>query len=344
LITSIFLLAGFCRAESAAPELSGASPGEQQAIIAYCGDSRGAIARSLCMSNQVTELLRHGRKPDLAVATPTQRNDIASACSGEATPADRFACERAKLRAAGLPVNDEPGGGQINMVARGNQILSSRPPSLDRMPAMQAFDRDAWLSQRPAMQPAKGGGPLAAQDVYQLVSPAIYVILASDHAIELAERTPHTQGSAVAITDRILLTNCHVVAGRPQILISQRGQSGRATLIFADPAADRCFLKSNSLVLHPVPGIRRFSNLHVGETVFSVGAPSGMEESLGQGLISGLRRLAGVDLIQNSAPTWHGSSGGGLFDSRGNLIGITTAISKTVANMNFSIAAEDFFS
>ena len=95
--------------------------------------------------------------------------------------------------------------------------------------------------------------------------------------------------------------------------------------------------------VHPIRGVRRFEDLHVGESVFSLGTPSGLELSFGEGLVSGLRLNEGVRMIQNSAPSWHGSSGGGLFDARGNLIGITTAGSTTVANMNFSIAAEDFW-
>jgi serine protease Do len=211
-------------------------------------------------------------------------------------------------------------------------------------PGFQFFSIEEWRAERPPMQAARGGPPLPPETLYRKAAPSIYVVIASEHAVELSERTPHAQGSAVAITDRILVTNCHVVAGRPQILLSQQGQSDRATLIYADPGGDRCFLKSDHMILHPVQGVRRFDDLHVGEPVFSVGAPVGLEQSLGQGMISGLRQFEGVDLVQNSAPSWHGSSGGGLFDARGNLVGITTAMSATVPNLNFSIAAQDFWS
>jgi hypothetical protein len=345
LIAGVALLAVSGRADADPPELNGTSPSERAAIIAYCEDSRGSIARGMCMSNQVDNMLRLARKPDLSVATEAQRNQITQSCSGKPQPAMRFACERDALTAAGLPVRNEPGAGQIkaeNATGLGH-IESPLTPRVARRSEFPFFDVEQWRSERPTMQSARGGEALTPANLYQKISPSIYVVIASDHAVELAERTPHAQGSAVAITDRILVTNCHVVAGRPQIRLSQHGQVDRASVIYADPGGDRCFLKTETMTLNPVQGVRRFDDLRVGEPVFSVGTPVGLEQSYGEGIISGLRSFEGVDMVQNSAPSWHGSSGGGLFDARGNLVGITTAISATAPNLNFSIAAQDFW-
>lgn len=97
------------------------------------------------------------------------------------------------------------------------------------------------------------------------------------------------------------------------------------------------------MILHPVQGVRRVEDIKIGEPVYSIGTEAGLERSFGAGIVSGIRQWEGVRIVQNSAPTWHGSSGGGLFDSRGNLVGITTAISTIAANLNFSIAAEEFW-
>ena len=345
LTAGVALLAVSGRAGADPPELNGASPSERAAIVAYCDDSRGSIARGMCLSNQVNNILRLGRKPDLSVATPEQRTQIAASCSGKPEPAVRFACEREALRAAGLPVRNEPGAGEIRAEASTGlgRMESPLTPRVARQSEFPFFDVEQWRTERPSMQSARGGEALPPAILYDKIAPSIYVVVASDHAVELAERAPRAQGSAVAITDRILLTNCHVVEGRPQIRISQRGQADRARVIYADPGGDRCFLKSETMTLYPVQGVRRFDDLHVGETVFSVGTPVGLEQSYGEGIISGLRSFEGVDMVQNSAPSWHGSSGGGLFDARGNLVGITTAISATAANLNFAIAAQDFW-
>jgi S1-C subfamily serine protease len=102
-------------------------------------------------------------------------------------------------------------------------------------------------------------------------------------------------------------------------------------------------LKVAEASLSPVQGIRQFSSLKVGERVYSVGAPSGLERTLGEGIISGLRSSKKDRFVQTTAPISPGSSGGGLFDSSGNLIGVTTFLVKEAQSINFAIAAEDFW-
>jgi serine protease Do len=81
----------------------------------------------------------------------------------------------------------------------------------------------------------------------------------------------------------------------------------------------------------------------VGEEVYTIGSPSGLESTLGQGIISGLRQLESQRLIQTTAPISPGSSGGGLFDRSGNVIGITTFMISKGQSLNFAIAADDYF-
>ena len=81
----------------------------------------------------------------------------------------------------------------------------------------------------------------------------------------------------------------------------------------------------------------------MGEQVYTVGAPSGLERTLANGIISGLRSEGTHHYIQTTAPISPGSSGGGLFDENGNLIGITTLFIKESQALNFAIAAEDYW-
>jgi S1-C subfamily serine protease len=198
----------------------------------------------------------------------------------------------------------------------------------------------ASLAGRPPMPAAADGPALSPGDLYLRAAPSVYVVKAID---EHRTRTVYSQGGAVAIDNHILLTNCHVVFGHQRITLFQHGVAGRAVLISADRASDRCVIRSEDMEVHPIGGVRRFADLKVGEKVFSLGAPMGAEQSFRQGTVSAVRRLDSVEIIQNSARTWFGSSGGGLFDSYGNLVGITTAIDINVASRNFSIAAEEFW-
>jgi len=93
----------------------------------------------------------------------------------------------------------------------------------------------------------------------------------------------------------------------------------------------------------PVPGFRDYASLAVGEVVFTIGSPKGLLNTLGNGLLSGLRRSEGeAEYIQVTAPVSEGSYGGGLFDDRGNLIGVTNFTVRDSQNLNFAIAASEF--
>ena len=83
--------------------------------------------------------------------------------------------------------------------------------------------------------------------------------------------------------------------------------------------------------------------MEVGERVYTIGNPSGLSKTLGEGLISGLRQRDGIQYIQTNAQISHGSSGGALVDSKGALVGITTFLVKDAKNLNFAIAAEEYW-
>jgi hypothetical protein len=81
--------------------------------------------------------------------------------------------------------------------------------------------------------------------------------------------------------------------------------------------------------------------------VFAIGNPEGLEVTLSEGLISGLRSMSGAlaaqgvdEVIQTTAPISPGSSGGGLFDAEGRLIGITTLYSPFAQNLNIALPAD----
>lgn len=152
-----------------------------------------------------------------------------------------------------------------------------------------------------------------------------------------------SQGSAVAISRSDLLTNCHVVENRSLVFIKQGETITQARTVSADPETDRCILRVSGEALTSVVGVRTFDSLEVGEAVFTVGSPSGLERTLGSGIVSGLRRSEGQRFVQTDAPSSPGSSGGGLFDSSGNLIGITTFKVRKTDGIFFAIAAEDFY-
>ena len=111
---------------------------------------------------------------------------------------------------------------------------------------------------------------------------------------------------------------------------------------------DTCVLSTPAPLADYVASFRRFDDLIVGEEVFAIGAPHGYESTVSSGLVSGKRlstsrRSPGQRLIQSSTPIAPGSSGGGLFDARANLIGITaSALPAWPGTFGFAIAVDEF--
>jgi len=176
--------------------------------------------------------------------------------------------------------------------------------------------------------------PLRPEEVFERVAPAVWVV-----------RVPRAQGSAVAISATDLLTNCHVVGKEPTATIEREGDKREATVVAANERADRCVLRvgGKAGALPRWVRVRPWADVKVGEPAYTVGAPKGYELSLADGIVSSKRTMSDEGrVIQTSAPISHGSSGGGLFDSRGNLLGITTFMLKDAQNLNFAIAAEEY--
>ena len=115
-----------------------------------------------------------------------------------------------------------------------------------------------------------------------------------------------------------------------------------AFLTSADPEGDRCILH----VAQPLPGYvisaKGSSALRVGEDVAAIGNPKGLDTSLSRGIIAQKRQKSGRAYLQTDAALSSGSSGGGLFDAAGNLVGITTFTVAAGENLNFAIAVEEF--
>ena len=198
----------------------------------------------------------------------------------------------------------------------------------------------SWRVATAAKPRAASDPPLSPTNLFERVSPSVYGVKA---VLEAGSKVAASYGSAVAISQREAITNCHVISQSKIITLSNGTATLPAEVSAADRRSDRCYLKVLSGTLQPVIGIRDFDGLAVGETVYTIGSPKGLDRTLGQGLLSGLRKMEGVEYVQITAPVSEGSSGGGLFDDRGNLIGITTFTVRDSQSLNFAIAASEYW-
>jgi Trypsin-like peptidase domain/TonB C terminal len=169
--------------------------------------------------------------------------------------------------------------------------------------------------------------------LFAKVSPSIVVIWALDSK---GERT--AQGSGIVISPGEVVTNCHVIKQAQTIVIEQNKRTSTARLRFRDSARDLCQLAVEKSLGSPIAAILPMDNLRVGQRVYTLGAPKGLALSFGEGLVSQLRGEDDLQYIQTTAPVSPGSSGGGLFDKDGRLIGITSFVVGG-QNLNFAVPA-----
>jgi serine protease Do len=183
----------------------------------------------------------------------------------------------------------------------------------------------------------------SAEELFAKASSSVWVVIATTSTSQSDALSNASQGSAVAITRSRLLTNYHVIDGQRFVFIKQGDKIFEATVIAGDKESDRSVLQVKGAPLTPVAGLRGFEELRVGEQVYTLGSPSSLESTLGQGIVSGLRTIERQHLVQTTAPISPGSSGGGLFDNAGNLIGITSFALKNSQGLNFAISADEYF-
>ena len=148
-------------------------------------------------------------------------------------------------------------------------------------------------------------------------------------------------GSGVVLNkEGIILTNFHVVENATSVKITlYNGETYPAKPLAVDPNTDIAILKVDAPKEELVPVVfGDSSRLLVGQTVYAIGNPFGLERTMTKGIISNLnrsidspqqfRRIKGV--IQTDAAINPGNSGGALFDSKGRMVGMNTAIASRV--------------
>jgi Trypsin-like peptidase domain len=163
--------------------------------------------------------------------------------------------------------------------------------------------------------------------------------------------TLHARASGIILTpDGYIATNYHALQGGDEVEVrffpspenSDHYEAFHgAKVLFADQSADVAILKIEALSLPYLDSpVGKDSNPRIGETVFAIGNPKGLTNTISAGIISGMRTSGGEEVIQNTAPISPGSSGGALVDSRGLLLGMNSWQLEDAQNVNFAISAK----
>jgi S1-C subfamily serine protease len=156
--------------------------------------------------------------------------------------------------------------------------------------------------------------PASSTVLLRQVRPWVYLVESRD-----ARGAEQSLGSAVRLQGGLTATSWHVVRGAASIMLRQNGHQWPAHVVRVDAGNDLCLLEG------PVAGEDGAlvgGVADAGEPVFAVGAPEGLEMVMSQGLAAGVQTIAGKPLLIASLASSAGSSGSGLFDRRGRLVGM----------------------
>ncbi|HEY3664995.1 MAG TPA: trypsin-like peptidase domain-containing protein, partial [Polyangiaceae bacterium] len=161
-------------------------------------------------------------------------------------------------------------------------------------------------------------------DITAHATPAIVTVRAGD-----------SMGTGFVVrADGWVCTNLHVVRGATDISVvfSDHRELSVVEIMNANRLHDLVILRVEAHGL-PVLPVGNSDAVRPGDSVLAIGHPLGLEDTVSNGLISAVRHVhPGLDVLQVSAPIAPGSSGGPLFNDRGEVIGVATAFMRSGQN------------
>ncbi len=150
---------------------------------------------------------------------------------------------------------------------------------------------------------------------------------------------PLSLGSGFFVRDGEVASNLHVVEGAARgyaKIIDQKTKYDIEGITAVDPERDLVVLKISDARAGAV-ALGNSESVQVGETVYAVGNPQGLEGTFSQGIISSIREVGTDKLLQITAPISPGSSGGPVLNTKGEVIGVSVATFRGGQNLNFAI-------
>lgn len=189
-----------------------------------------------------------------------------------------------------------------------------------------------------AVMLASLAGSAFARQADSRLNPAEVAAEASPGVVMI--ETPSGSGSGVVVeSSGVIVTNLHVVRGDTEVVI--RMSNGDifedVEVVDVDARRDIVLLKIKAFNL-PTVRLGDSDGVEIGEPVVVIGSPRGLAQSVTTGIVSAIRDSGdGYRLFQTDAAASPGSSGGGMFDDAGELIGIVSLKVDEAENINFAL-------
>jgi len=175
-----------------------------------------------------------------------------------------------------------------------------------------------------------------AKEIAQETFPSVVLLVMEDK-----NGQPVSLGSGFFVKIDIVATNLHVIkdAARGYAkIVGQKPKYEIAGIIGIDTQRDLVLLKITDVKASPL-SFGAINHLAVGDEIYAIGNPQGLEGTFSQGIVSGIRTIDSDTLLQITAPISPGSSGGPVLNAQGKVIGIAVATFSSGQNLNFAIPA-----
>lgn len=180
---------------------------------------------------------------------------------------------------------------------------------------------------------ATSGQEKTAKQIAQATFPSTVLITTQDSGGQ-----PLLLGSGFFVERNVIATNFHVIRGAARgnvRLVGQRAGFPIANVVGIDKVRDLALLSVEAMA--PPLRLAGSEPAEIGDSVYAVGNPEGLEGTFSQGLISGIRHLGSDSILQITAPISPGSSGGPVLDSKGQVVGIAVSTWTEGQNLNFAV-------
>ncbi len=155
----------------------------------------------------------------------------------------------------------------------------------------------------------------------------------------VGKKANRTGTGFIVTSDGYIVTNNHLIKKAKKIFVKLRNKQTyrHVSIIKSDANKDIALIKIDAKGLKAVT-LGNSNNVQIGQRVVAIGNPLGLENTISDGLISALRSVNDqLELLQISVPLSQGSSGGPLFNLKGEVIGITTASLSQGQSLNFAV-------
>ena len=173
-----------------------------------------------------------------------------------------------------------------------------------------------------------------ARQVAQRAFPSVVLLLMED-----ANGQPISLGSGFFVKENIVATNLHVIEEASRGYAKIVGKNTKYEVdgtVGIDKQRDLVLLKITGIGA-PYLSLGDISQVAVGDEVYVISNPQGLEGTFSQGIVSSIRKVGNDTLFQITAPISPGSSGGPVLNTQGEVIGIAVAAFKSGQNLNFAI-------